>query len=253
VVPDYEKNEGLSKSGLRAKIEEHFHKVSKTLPLYKRVKTLQVVGRRASSNRHPQSQTTPVVTSCRGYEPRPQPWKGERADDSGWLADIVATIAEKPRSSIRTDTRFDELGFDSLMYTELATAIESGEASLLCRGSEESRRPRRVGGSPEAKASGAGRKDPLRAPIRRRRTKKTIAIPPIIIRRGEGDSPRPNGGSTPRSPARVQREGQCPPAYHFIVVCQPCFHLDMGLVKMALGDQGKNLVALAAARLLLRQ
>ncbi len=41
--------------------------------------------------------------------------------------------------------------------------------------------------------------------------------------------------------------GNIPSHVHFLVVANHASHLDMGLVKMALGESGKNLVALAAA------
>jgi len=48
---------------------------------------------------------------------------------------------------------------------------------------------------------------------------------------------------------RTQYEGQSniPPHTNFLVAANHCSHLDMGLTKMALGDAGKDLVALAAA------
>jgi 1-acyl-sn-glycerol-3-phosphate acyltransferase len=42
-------------------------------------------------------------------------------------------------------------------------------------------------------------------------------------------------------------QANIPDHLHFLVVANHASHLDMGLVKMALGESGKNLVALAAA------
>jgi long-chain acyl-CoA synthetase len=48
---------------------------------------------------------------------------------------------------------------------------------------------------------------------------------------------------------RTHYEGQSniPPHTNFIVAANHCSHLDMGLTKMALGESGKDMVALAAA------
>jgi len=47
-----------------------------------------------------------------------------------WLLDVVATVAGRPRSEITFDTRLSDLGFDSLMFVELATAIESAGGTI---------------------------------------------------------------------------------------------------------------------------
>ena len=46
---------------------------------------------------------------------------------------------------------------------------------------------------------------------------------------------------------KIEGAENVPPHTNFIVVSNHASHLDMGLVKMALGDQGRDLVALAAA------
>src|SRR4029453_3133527 len=50
--------------------------------------------------------------------------------DTRWLLDVVATVSNRPRSEIATDTRLADLGFDSLMFVELATAIENAGGSI---------------------------------------------------------------------------------------------------------------------------
>ena len=51
--------------------------------------------------------------------------------DKNWLLDIVARVSEKPRDAVHLDASLDELGFDSLMYSELAGAIESRTGESL--------------------------------------------------------------------------------------------------------------------------
>src|SRR5678816_3563350 len=50
--------------------------------------------------------------------------------DSMWLMGVVATVANRPRSEVSVDTRLSDLGFDSLMFVELATAIENAGGSI---------------------------------------------------------------------------------------------------------------------------
>src|ERR1051326_8725221 len=50
--------------------------------------------------------------------------------DSNWLLGVVATVANRPRSEVSIDSRLSDLGFDSLMFVELATAIESAGGSI---------------------------------------------------------------------------------------------------------------------------
>ena len=48
----------------------------------------------------------------------------------GWLLDLVATVSGEPRGDVHLQSRLDELGFDSLMYTELASALENEGIAL---------------------------------------------------------------------------------------------------------------------------
>src|SRR5262249_47928055 len=50
--------------------------------------------------------------------------------DSFWLLGLVSTVANRPRSEVSTDTRLSDLGFDSLMFVELATAIENAGGTI---------------------------------------------------------------------------------------------------------------------------
>src|SRR5262249_44065572 len=52
------------------------------------------------------------------------------SDDIEWLAHIVSNVCGRPVSAITRNTTFDELGFDSLMYTELGAAIEASGRTL---------------------------------------------------------------------------------------------------------------------------
>ncbi|MFH4233765.1 acyl carrier protein, partial [Acinetobacter baumannii] len=53
-----------------------------------------------------------------------------RESEADWLIEIVAQVANRSRAHVTLDTRLSDLGFDSLMYVELASAIEQAGAHL---------------------------------------------------------------------------------------------------------------------------
>src|SRR3712207_2791751 len=55
----------------------------------------------------------------------------ETHHDADWLLGLVATVAGRPRQQVSLDSRLSELGFDSLMFVELATAIEHAGAQIV--------------------------------------------------------------------------------------------------------------------------
>ncbi len=252
VVPDYEENEGLSRGELRAKIEEHFQEVSKKLPLYKRVKTLDFYEEelpRTATKKVKRRQVVEILKRLR-RESEELAGDGDEDVDSTWLLDLVATISEKPRSAIYMDSRFDALGFDSLMYTELGTAIESagGEApeGAVVKNLGDIRE---LADYLKRRPPTGTRKESTRAKESKDKDgAETITLPPAlteISKKGLTAAQRwfYNDVLDPV----IKGKANIPQHTHFIVVANHASHLDMGLAKIALGDQGKNLVALAAA------
>ena len=47
-----------------------------------------------------------------------------------WLLDTVATVSGRRRVDVQLGSRFGELGFDSLMYAELSSALENAGIAL---------------------------------------------------------------------------------------------------------------------------
>src|SRR5688572_4662849 len=171
----------------------------------------------------------------------------ETADaDAAWLMVIVANVSNRPRSEVTIDTRLSDLGFDSLMFVELGTAIEN--------------------------AGGA-----ISAPERFNEIQDIRELTTVVSRRGgasvkqEVQRDEPEKDDEIQIPSFVQKAGtkagdflqrflydqflktyyegrsNIPPHANFIVAANHCSHLDMGLTKMALGEAGSDLVALAAA------
>ena len=54
----------------------------------------------------------------------------EVSGDAAWLVDIVASVSSRSVDDISFNSRLSDLGFDSLMFVELATAIENAGGSL---------------------------------------------------------------------------------------------------------------------------
>jgi len=249
VVPNYEENEGVEHEEVRAKVEEHFRHVSASLPLYKRVKTLEFTDDELPRTVTRKVKRREVVETLQQRRRRAEMEEVHIAEgvDTSWLLDAVATICEKPRAAVHQDSRFDELGFDSLMYTELATVIEAagGEPPLpdilmgLANVSELTDHLKR-------KPVGAGRKE--RFSESREKKEDTIVVPPLVAELGrKGLTKAQKWFYHDVLEPEFKGRGYIPQHTHFIAVANHASHLDMGLVKMALGKAGNNLVALAAA------
>ena len=231
---------------LEKKIEAHFHEVSATLPLYKRVKTLEVRDEelpRTATRKVKRRELVQWLQEKRQLESRDGL---ESAAEQEWLLDVVAKVCEKPRSEVHLDSGLDELGFDSLMYNELSTAIESRTGESLRTDVLMSLTGVRELAESLRRRPHHDRKDAERA--KEPEPEESVALPTPVQEIGRSGL------------SKVQRwfyhdvlkpefngRANIPDHTHFLVVANHASHLDMGLVKMALEDAGKNLVALAAA------
>ena len=148
-------------------------------------------------------------------------------------------------------SRVDELGFDSLTFTELAAALEAagvhipegvvfaGAANVaalydLATGKRhnpalEKREPRR----PDSFQHHQEGDLKLPAPLQRLGKRGLAAAQKLFYTRA--------------LQTKVRGQGHVPQHTHFIVAANHSSHLDMGAVKVALGDAGRDLASLAAA------
>jgi long-chain acyl-CoA synthetase len=166
----------------------------------------------------------------------------------GWLCDIVATVANRPRAEVSPDSRFSDFGFDSLMYVELASAIEDAGGKLL---------------SPDTLNEVQDMRELLAVVERVDKTKRIeapeiesksnvadeIYVPGILKRIGNvaidfvGEALYNQVLTT-----KIEGQGNVPPHTNFIVAPNHESHLDTGLVRKALGkDVAERTVAVAAA------
>jgi long-chain acyl-CoA synthetase len=255
VVADDEYDIALSRAELRRCVEEHFREVSASLPYYKRVKVLHFTDIELPRTATRKVKRGEVVTILQALE------AGNRSDsrtppaksadtESRWLIGIVATVTNRPQSEISAQSRLAELGFDSLMFVELATAIENAGGSISAPerlneaqdlrelSSVVSRRP----GASAVRDSATARSEA------RRLDDEEIHVPSLISRAGNKA-----GDALQRLfydrflDTHYEGRSNIPAHTNFIVAANHSSHLDMGLTKMALGEAGKDMVVLAAA------
>ena len=144
-------------------------------------------------------------------------------------------------------SRFGELGFDSLMYAELSSALET--AGIALPDSVDVTTLGTVAELQELLVRGpaaAARELAAKRGARRRRRD------PRARGRLGGGQARARLGAARCSTSRccetkVKGAAHIPQHTSFIVAANHASHLDMGAIKVALGDAGRDLTSLAAA------
>ena len=251
VVADDEYDISLSRTALHRLVEEHFREVSASLPYYKRVKVLHFTDMELPRTATRKVKRREVVQIMEALEESQK--SGRRSSvqetanaDALWLMGLVATAANRPRSEVSIDTRLSDLGFDSLMFVELATSIESAGGSISAPERFNEIQDVRELLTVVNRQAGASFKQDIRPDERKK--DEEIHVPSFV--RSAGNKA---GDFLQRffydQFLRTHYEGRSniPPQANFLVAANHSSHLDMGLTKMALGEYGKDLVALAAA------
>jgi long-chain acyl-CoA synthetase len=255
VVANYEHDAMLSRAEVHTRIDEHFRKISADLPFWKRVKIMQVwegddlprTAKRSVKRRE-------VVAELQRARKKSEESSGAiaaavRGDESsvGWLLETVATVSGRRRGDVTLANRFDQLGFDSLMYAELSSALENAGVSLpesvdvttfstvaelhqvLARGPIVGAKAR--GGDGEGKSADGE----INVPDALARVgKRGLAMAQRLLYEGALDT-------------KVRGSNHIPLHTNFIVAANHASHLDMGVIKVALGEAGEELTSLAAA------
>lgn len=260
VRPDNEYDKDMPPEAVRARIEEHFRKISADLPFWKRVKTLEFwdEGLPRTSTGLKKVKRREVVAEIlkrlrREDEKAGQMTAQTRSDERErvvWLLDIIAEVTGRDREEIHLHSRLDHLGFDSLMWTELGAALEAKGVNapeadfsgvvdvaelyqVLTHG-------RGVSSDLEKKGKGSKHwyeddRGDIRIPSAVGKLGKSwLAMGQAAFYRHVMDS-------------KIQGDNNIPLHTNFIVAANHTSHLDMGLVKVALGEAGQDLASLAAA------
>lgn len=252
VVPDPEYDIALSRADLRKKIEEHFREVSAKLPYYKRVKVMHFTDEELPRTATRKVKRRDVLTLMQQMEQGVQSEPADSAEamtgDAMWLLDIVATVSNRAKDEVSINTRLADLGFDSLMFVELATAIENAGGSLTApERLNEVQDVRELLSVVSRQGAAAPKRESARLKLEPEKDDE-IHVPEFLRSIGNKTVDLAQRALYERL-LRTKYEGQTNIPYHTncIVAANHSSHLDMGLVKMALGDAGQDLVALAAA------
>ncbi|HTT71931.1 MAG TPA: AMP-binding protein, partial [Anaeromyxobacteraceae bacterium] len=246
---------GRERALVRRLLEEHIRTVSAKLPFHKRVKVWHLTESELPRTSTRKVKRGLVVEELKRLEAAAQ--KGARLRETareggtdGWLLELVADVSRRPRAEVHRESLLAaELGFDSLMLTELAAALEeAGVPSSATEGlhqvttvAELARLVATASRRPEESTEGRS----TRPEAERDRE---IFVPRPLAQLGRkllGAGQRLLYGGL--YPTKVRGQAYIPRDRNFLVVANHASHLDMGLVKVALGEQGEKLAALAAA------
>jgi long-chain acyl-CoA synthetase len=262
VVPDYEQGDGdsrLDREAVREAAREHIKKVSKGLPLYKRLKVVHLWDHDLPKTASRKVRRRDVVKEIQRLERAARGGAELRkldapASGGTWLHDLLADVSQRKRGTITGESRLDELGFDSLMFTELAVALEAAGVNLpdpqelqtVETVADVERMIARVGARTRSEKPRRDRLAREKA-AEDRKAEDDIDVPRPLVALGR----RALRGGMKALYQRVLETdvygaANVPPFGGYIVCANHASHLDTGLIKYALGEQGEALVALAA-------
>ncbi|MFN7134358.1 MAG: 1-acyl-sn-glycerol-3-phosphate acyltransferase, partial [Myxococcales bacterium] len=240
----------------RRRIEEHFRKVSASLPFYRRVKVLHffdgVLEKTSSRKVKRKWVLEQLKTMERGSQSGQKVREAASGNDADWLINIVAEVSQKPKASVRKDSHLiNDLGFDSLMLTELGVALENAgvpvdrieDISKI----ETMADLQRVVGQARRGAAKGRREEPKDELEKVQDALKDVEIPDFVAQAGRkllGLGQKAVFGKAFR--VEVSGKAFIPQNRNFLVAANHTSHLDMGLIKVVLGEQGERLTALAA-------
>ena len=264
VVPEYDRpgdaEDKLSRDGVRDQVREHFKATSAKLAPQKRVRILHLTDLelpKTSTRKVKRKLVVEELQKLERFKNRAHS-DGEKAAAGGfaavrpnWLYEMLAVVAGKSLDRVHPEARLTDLGYDSLMLTELGVALEAAGVAV-----------------PEATdLSGVATVEDftkLVAQWGRGEGKRKLGKPGAVARRAVSDAGEikvPRGvvavGDAVLTfgqratyerlfDTRVTGAAYIPRSTTFIVAANHASHLDMGLVKHALGDWGPLLRALAA-------
>ncbi|HEY0366392.1 MAG TPA: AMP-binding protein [Pyrinomonadaceae bacterium] len=251
VVSDDEYDISLSRAALHRLVEEHFREVSASLPYFKRVKVLHFTDIELPRTATRKVKRREVLQIMESMEEGQKSGRRSSAQESAsadtfWLLGLVANVANRSRSEVSNDTRLSDLGFDSLMFVELATAIENAGGAISAPERFNEIQDLRELLTVVTRQPSAAPKQETR--VDEQKKDDEIHVPSFVKTAGNKAADLVQQFLYDQF-LRTHYEGRSniPPHTNFLVAANHCSHLDMGLTKMALGESGKDLVALAAA------
>jgi long-chain acyl-CoA synthetase len=255
-VPDYKDR---PRDEVRRELEEHFRVVSADQPFYRRVKVLRLWDGELPRTSTRKVKRPLVVDELRRLDKVAQGADKARreregnADNADWLAQLIADVLQRPVADVRSDATLQgELGFDSLMLTELSTALETAgvpvtAVSDLTKIQTVDDLRRVVLASGRRPAADVKAREITKETERKSDDALEVELPGPLAALGRGllDAGQ-RGVYGSLFDVKVTGKAFIPMNRNLLVIANHASHLDMGLVKVALGEQGERLVALAA-------
>jgi long-chain acyl-CoA synthetase len=257
VVPEYKDR---PRDEVRKELEKHFRDLSADMPFYRRVKVLRFWEAELPRTSTRKVKRKLVVEELKRLERVAA--SGEKAKaavkeaSSDWLVPLISEVLQKPAGEISGSSRLTgDLGFDSLMLNELSVALE--QAGVPVAAISDLTQIQTVDDLRKVVAQ-AGRKAPAQA-IEKREVKGEAEEKRVDVSKLEVDLPDivANTGSAILSAGQraiyrgfftVQTTGRAfiPQNRNFLIAANHASHLDTGLIKVELGEQGNRMVTLGA-------
>ncbi len=253
-VPDYKER---PREEVRRELEEHFRKTGSEMPFYRRVKVLRFWDGELPRTSSRKVKRKVVVEELKRLERLAS--SGEKAREkvqstggvADWLYPLIAEVVNKPLADIRPEARLSvDLGLDSLMLTELSVALE--QAGVPLPAVNDLTHVQTVDDLRKLVVA-SGRRPTVETRAREisRETEKSeeveIPVPEPLVTVGRqlvrlGQQALFGG----MFDVKVTGEPFIPMNRNFLVIANHTSHLDMGLIKVVLGEQGQRLTTLAA-------
>ena len=243
-----EVKDGETREEVRRLLDEHFAEISADLPFWKRIKILHYwegdLPKTATRKVKRPQVLAELLRIERAAQAGHKKLESKSNGSDGWLFELLAELGQRPPGSVNAQTRLvADLGFDSLIVAELAVALEkagvkapdeSRFASLVTAGD--------LARAVEKREDGAESKALEPEPV-----EGEINVPASVARAGRKLIDTFQHGLFGKL-FDIEIEGQAnvPPNAPFLVAANHQSHLDVGLVKMALGEEGNKLASLAA-------
>ncbi|MDP1822727.1 MAG: AMP-binding protein [Archangium sp.] len=249
VVPDYKDR---PREEVRRELEEHFRGISGEQPFYRRVKVLRFQDAELTRTSSRKVKRSMVVEELKRLEKADAKAKKD-GEPTDWLTKVIADVIQKELHEVKPESRLQvDLGFDSLMLTELSAALEAAgvpvtAVSDLTKINTVDDLRRVVAASGRKPAAEVKAREISKEVARKRDSELELNLPD-----GVADAGRKALDAGQRAiygglfDVKVKGKAFIPQNRNFLVVANHASHLDMGLVKVAMGEQGQRLVALAA-------
>ena len=255
-VPDYLER---PREEVRRDLEAHFRQISADQPFYRRVKVLRFTDvelPKTSTRKVKRKQVVEELkklerAAASGEKARASAGTGKGGGINDWLYPLIADVLQRPVSDIRPNAELaGDLGFDSLMLTELTVALEQAGVPLpavndLTQVQTVEDLRKIIASSGRRPAADVRAKEISQEAERAEETE--LPVPALVSTLGRellsfGQKVLYGGVFD----VKVSGKSFIPQNRNFLVVANHTSHLDMGLVKVVLGDQGEKLTALAA-------